>query len=130
MTVVFADTVGLIALWNRSDQWHEPAARAFQQLKAERAVLYATTYVLLECGNTAARTNYRHEPCRLRESLAVDEALIEPTASDWELAWIAYERGEADNAGIVDQVSFQVMRRLGLKKAFTNDAHFRAAGFE
>ena len=33
-------------------------------------------------------------------------------------------------AGIVDQVSFVVMRRLGLTRAFTNDWHFRAAGFE
>ena len=32
--------------------------------------------------------------------------------------------------GIVDHVSFVVMRRLGLTQAFTNDAHFRAAGFE
>jgi predicted nucleic acid-binding protein len=31
---------------------------------------------------------------------------------------------------IVDQISFAVMRRLGLTQAFTNDNHFRAAGFE
>ncbi len=59
-----------------------------------------------------------------------DKSLITPTADDWELAWSAYERGDADNAGIVDQISFQVMRRYGLTKAFTNDGHFRAAGFE
>ena len=29
----------------------------------------------------------------------------------------------------VDQLSFQVMRRLGLTEAFTNDQHFQAAGF-
>jgi predicted nucleic acid-binding protein len=27
-------------------------------------------------------------------------------------------------------VSFSVMRRLGLTRAFTNDRHFAAAGFE
>jgi predicted nucleic acid-binding protein len=27
-------------------------------------------------------------------------------------------------------LSFAVMRRLGIAKAFTNDRHFRAAGFE
>jgi uncharacterized protein len=32
--------------------------------------------------------------------------------------------------GIVDHVSFTIMRRLGISKAFTNDGHFRAAGFE
>ena len=36
---------------------------------------------------------------------------------------------EADDAGIVDHVSFVVMRRLGISDAFTNDRHFKAAGF-
>ena len=39
------------------------------------------------------------------------------------------ERGEAGQAGIVDHVSFQVMRRLGITEAFTNDKHYQAAGF-
>ena len=32
-------------------------------------------------------------------------------------------------AGIVDHISFAVMRRLGIADAFTNDRHFKAAGF-
>lgn len=36
---------------------------------------------------------------------------------------------EAAQAGIVDHVSFLVMRRLGITEAFTNDRHFSAAGF-
>ena len=32
--------------------------------------------------------------------------------------------------GIVDYVSFAVMRRLGIRQAFTNDRHFQEAGFE
>jgi predicted nucleic acid-binding protein len=56
--------------------------------------------------------------------------LITPTDEDWRTAWLGYERGEADSAGIVDHVSFTIMRRLGISKSFTNDGHFRAAGFE
>jgi predicted nucleic acid-binding protein len=56
--------------------------------------------------------------------------LVEPAASDLEVAWTAYARGEAGSAGIVDHVSFVVMRRLGIIDAFTNDRHFRAAGFD
>lgn len=40
-----------------------------------------------------------------------------------------YDRGEAGEAGIVDHISFIVMRRLSLTEAFTNDRHFEAAGF-
>jgi predicted nucleic acid-binding protein len=56
--------------------------------------------------------------------------LILPSVEDWEAAWLAFDRREADSAGIVDHVSFTILRRLGISKAFTNDSHFRAAGFE
>lgn len=52
-----------------------------------------------------------------------------PTPEETEGAWAAYDRGEAGQAGIVDHVSFAVMRRVGLTEAFTNDRHFQAAGF-
>jgi predicted nucleic acid-binding protein len=31
---------------------------------------------------------------------------------------------------LIDHVSFTIMRRMEIAKAFTNDGHFRAAGFE
>ncbi|HJT36198.1 MAG TPA: hypothetical protein VJ783_29525 [Pirellulales bacterium] len=55
--------------------------------------------------------------------------MAEPTAQEIEDAWVAYDRGDAVRAGVVDPVSFQVMRRLGITEAFTNDKHFVAAGF-
>jgi uncharacterized protein len=36
----------------------------------------------------------------------------------------------AGEAGNVGHISFGVMTRLGIRQAFTNDSHFRAAGFE
>ena len=48
---------------------------------------------------------------------------------DWKAAWVAYECGEAGQAGIVDHVSFQGMCRLGITEAFTNDKHYQSAGF-
>jgi predicted nucleic acid-binding protein len=65
----------------------------------------------------------------LREKLIKEKLLIEPTPGEVEVAWAAYKRGEAAEAGIVDHVSFVIMRRLGLTEAFTNDRHFLAAGF-
>ncbi len=52
-----------------------------------------------------------------------------PTDEEWTEAWTAYERGQPGDPGIVDCISFVVMRRLGLAEAFTNDGHFAAAGF-
>jgi predicted nucleic acid-binding protein len=126
---VFLDTVGLIARWDKSDQWHGAARQAFEALPQQEVPAYSTTFVFLECGNAAARQPYRRAVDRLRLELEGSGRLIVPTEADWRTAWTAYARGEANEAGIVDQVSFTLMRRLGLTHAFTNDRHFRAAGF-
>jgi predicted nucleic acid-binding protein len=129
MSVVFLDTVGLIAKWDTNDQWHALAEAAYQQIVSQRKSVLTTTFILLECGNTAARRTFRSDVCALRQALELRNELIVPTEDDWKDAWAAYDRGEAAQAGIVDHVSFVVMRRLGITAAFTNDRHFQAAGF-
>jgi uncharacterized protein len=128
MTPVFLDTVGLLALWDEDDQWHEAASAAYEAIPATRPLI-ATTLIFYECGNAAARRPYRADVDDLRVQLAAEGRLAEPTDSDLTAAWAAYRAGHAGQAGIVDQVSFAVMRRLGITDAFTNDRHFTAAGF-
>ena len=124
------DSVGVLALWSESDQWHEMAEKAFAEITRNRDTVLTTTFVMLECGNAVARKGFRSDANDLRERLEKSGTLIWPTETDWKSAWENYQRGGTDAAGIVDHVSFVVMRRLGMVKAFTNDRHFRAAGFE
>jgi uncharacterized protein len=130
MIPVFLDTVGLIAVWERADQWHATASGVFKSLLRHGVPLVTTPQVLLECGNASARRPCRTDVAELRRDLIAAGGLVPPTPTEEDEAWAAYERGEAGQAGIVDHVSFVVMRRLALSQAFTNDAHFRAAGFE
>ena len=130
MSVVFLDTVGLLALWDEDDQWHAAAASAFAHLAGTKTRLITTTYVLLECGNASSRRPYRLRVNALQQAMAARGEVLTPTDDDLRAAWSAYDRGEANHAGIVDHVSFIVMRRLGLTQAFTNDRHYQAAGFE
>ena len=129
MNEVFLDTVGLIAVWESTDQWHAAADAAYRALLAQGRRLVTTPQVLFECGNAAARRPYRLRVNVLRQSLIQAGLLVEPTAQEIEDAWAAYDRGDGGQAGIVDQVSFVTMRRLGITEAFTNDRHFQAAGF-
>lgn len=129
MNLVFLDTVGILALWDSADQWHPQADAAYSLLQAAKTPLLTSSYILLECGNASARRPYRSRVTMLRQALMDNGTLVEPTEQDCELAWEAFQRGEAGYAGIVDHVSFVLMRRLGLMEVFTNDAHFRAAGF-
>ncbi len=130
MNGVFVDTVGMLAVWNRSDQWHSDARRAFSLLQPRNTLLFCTTLVLAECANAAARTPFRAEVDDFRKLLEAGGTLIWPSIEDWQIAWRAYREGNSDRAGLVDHVSFTVMQRLGIVQAFTNDHHFHAAGFE
>jgi len=130
MTPIFLDTVGLLAVWDIGDQWHEAADAAYGRIVSARQPVVTTTFVLLECGNAAARRTYREDVCILRRTLELRNEAIVPTDDDWANAWDAYQQGRAGIAGIVDYVSFAVMRRLDIRQAFTNDRHFQEAGFE
>jgi len=129
VTTVFLDTVGLIAVWDTADQWHAQAAAVFERLAKNRTRLVTTSFVLCECGNSAARKPYRNDVEEFRRELLRFGDLIAPLPEDEHSAWEAYREHHAARAGIVDQISFVVMQRLQIREAFTNDAHFRAAGF-
>jgi uncharacterized protein len=129
MTPVMLDTVGLLAVWDGSDQWNVAADAAYKAITQRGRPVVTTPLILWECGNAAARRPFRQRVNVLRQKLIREGLLIEPMPHEIEAAWVAYDRGDASQAGIVDHVSFQVMRRLGITEAFTNDKHFQAAGF-
>ena len=130
MRTVFLDTVGLLALWDRVDQWHAAASAAFTELNLAECRLVTSTYVLLECANAAARKPYRSEVPRLRDQLGMAGDLFEPTVDEVQAAWAEYANAAHARAGMIDLVSFTLMRRLEIQEAFTNDKHFSIAGFK
>ena len=78
MNAVFLDSVGILALLERSDQWHESAARAWSLLGQVGRPLRTTTLILLECGNAVARKPYRRRIAEIRREFRADGMLIEP----------------------------------------------------
>jgi uncharacterized protein len=130
MKSAFLDTAGLLALWDTDDQWHAAADTVFSELCRGKIRLLTTSFVLLECANAAARRPFRQAVARLRERMETTTMLIFPTEQDWRQAWTEYASSATGQPGVVDCVSFAVMRRLGIRQAFTNDRHFHEAGFE
>jgi uncharacterized protein len=59
MNPVLLDTVGLIAVWDKADQWHDEAEPVFLSLVRSGRTILTTTLILYECGNAAARRPYR-----------------------------------------------------------------------
>lgn len=130
---VFLDTSAWVAAVNPRDQHHVPAARLYRSALADRQVFLTTNLVLAETHIMLCR--------RIGDAVALD--LLDQTRSDpsHELVWATpdLEREAVDRwlrprlgqrISLADAVSFEVMRREGLRTAFTFDGDFAAAGFE
>ena len=79
---------------------------------------------------SAARRPYRAVVAALRREMKAAGRIFLPSEEDWEEAWSDYERESTGGPGVVDLISFRAMRHLSIERAFTNDRHFRTAGFE
>jgi predicted nucleic acid-binding protein len=131
MSLTFVDTVGWIALLNRSDSLHAAAVRCFQSLATSNTPLLTTSLVLAEVGNGLSRLPLRHLMSglrqRLQQSKRIELALVD--AQLFERGWLLYEQHADKEWGLVDCVSFTLMRERGVTQAVTNDHHFQQAGF-
>jgi len=129
MSAVFTDTSGLLALLNPDDVNHARAKQAFATLRARRASLVSTSFVLVEMyallgrrfGLEAIR-RFREDFAPLIEVVWVDEPLHE--------AGLDLLLGRRTRRlSLVDAVSFVTMRQRALNEAFAFDPHFEQEGF-
>ncbi len=127
---VFVDTSAFLAVLNADDSNHTAAKAIWESLLISRASLFTTSYVLVETyaliqhrlGMEAVRTF--HEDI---EPLLKIEWIDAPSHSLGMSVVLAVNR---KRLSFVDTVSFVVMRKLGIKKAFAFDQHFVEQGFE
>lgn len=124
----FVDTGFVIALINEDDDHHVEA----QQLsdRYENSPFITTDAVLLEVGNALAK-NFKHEGTQIihyfQDSSDVTVVHLNPVLFNRGLA--LYESHNDKTWGLVDCVSFVVMREMDVTDALTFDRHFTQAGF-
>lgn len=125
----FVDTSALLAVLDADDAQHARASRAWSSLVGSEEDLVTTSYVLVETfalaqarlGLSAARLLNDDVVPTLRVTW-VDQALHRAAMT----ALLTAQRRELS---LVDCVSFEVMRRLGVDRGFAFDRHFRQQGF-
>lgn len=126
---VFVDTSAFLAVIDADELHHSPAKAAWNELIANDEPLVCTNYVLIE---TFALLQSR---LGLKAARLFQEDIVPVLAIDWvddlghaagTTAWLTAGRGKLS---LVDCVSFESMRRLGIKSAFTLDRHFKEQGF-
>ena len=126
--MIFLDTSAIYALASASDSNHGAARSRFAAILAEGEPIVTHNYVLVESlALLQHRLGLKHALAFERESRRFSVQWITP-----EIHADALERWAAGRRGIsfVDQVSFLVMERLRIRRAFAFDDDFEAAGFE
>ncbi len=128
-TKIFVDTWFIVALINKRDQYHSKALQLAKQF--EKYPLITTDAIFLEVGN-ALSSNYKNEAVELIERfLASDEAeVIRLTPKLFDEALSLYKKHQDKSWGLVDCVSFVVMKQNNITQALTFDKHFIQAGFQ
>lgn len=126
---IFVDTLFVVALINRRDQYHQQATELARGL--EGYPLLVTDSVLLEIGKGLAR-NYKREAVEVIEQfLTSDEVeVVHLSPPLFDRAFAMYKTHEDKAWGLVDCISFVVMQEAGITQALTFDRHFEQAGFQ
>lgn len=125
---VFIDTSFAIALVNERDENHEKAAEL--SVKFERKPILTTDAILLEIGNSLARS-FKEQSIMLIEKLLTTEEteIVRLDETLFDKAFNLYKSRADKTWGLVDCISFVVMRERGINDALTSDKHFVQAGF-
>jgi uncharacterized protein len=124
----FLDTSFVIALVNKSDQYHsQPLDLA---ARFDKKSLVTTDAVLLEIGNALAR-NFKAQSIQIIEHfLTSDEIhIVHLNVELFRRAFELYQSHTDKAWGLIDCISFVVMKDLKLTQSLTADRDFEQAGF-
>ena len=127
---IFIDTSALYAILDADDENHEKAKRLWADLIMEDALLVCSNYILVE---TFALVQHRL-------GIEAVRALQEDVLPILHIEWVdepghragvtAVLTAARRKLSLVDCVSFEMMRQLGIRKVFAFDPYFGEQGFE
>ncbi len=127
--IYYVDTSAFLAVLVADDKNHIAAKKQWTELVLAEAMLVCSDYVLLE---SLALIQHRIGLAAVR---VFHEDIFPLLTIEW-VDKMAYQAGIASvitaarrDLSLVDCISFEVMRRLGIHSAFTFDNHFKEQGF-
>jgi predicted nucleic acid-binding protein len=127
---IFIDTSAFYALLDRDDDNQEDARKAWTKILNAENILVTSNYVLVETFALLQNRLGVRAVRAFQEDIVpiVNIEFVNPeTHRSGTAALLASSKR---NLSLVDCISFEIMRTLGIKTAFTFDAHFKEAGFQ
>ncbi len=128
---VFLDTSFSIALTIEKDNYHERAIDLTEQIGIAETRIFTTQAVILEIGNSLSKLKYRRAAVGIIQRLQNDSnvSIISLTGELYDQAFELFSSRPDKEWGLVDCVSFVVMKAENIEAALTTDEHFLQAGF-
>ncbi len=127
---IFVDTSAFLAVIDGDDRFHPVASRFWAQQLSGSATFLTSNYVVLEATallqnrlGIAAVSLFHEEILPVIRQEWIDQVLHQRAVA----ALLAARRRDVS---LVDYSSFELMRQLGIRAAFTFDRHFVEQGFE
>ena len=128
--MIFVDTSAFYALLDGDDAEHSRGLKSWERESPGEGSLVTTNYVVLE---SMALLQSRLGMPAVR---AFHDAVLPLVRMEWITEGIhaqavsAFIATDRRGLSLVDLSSFETMRRLGIRSAFTFDRHFRQHGFD
>ena len=127
---VFVDTSALLAVLDADDANHVQAKAVWEKTLGADEQLVCHNYILVETSAVILR-RLGLDAIRIFEGDIVPALrLIWVTREVHEAAASAHLLAARRGLSLVDCVSFEVMRRTGIRSAFAFDRHFQEYGYE
>jgi predicted nucleic acid-binding protein len=128
--MILIDTSAFYAILDGDDAYHARAVERWEKELIEEDILVTTNYIVLESMTLL----------QARIGMAAVRAFHDSVLPQVRVEWIdenAHSRStsgflstERRGPSLVDFSTFDTMRRLGIRSAFTFDRHFRQYGFD
>ncbi|MBN1315470.1 MAG: PIN domain-containing protein [Anaerolineales bacterium] len=127
---IYVDTSALYAILDSDDKNHQLATKAWKNLLNQETTLVAGNYVLLE-SFALVRHRLGLDALRTLQEVIVPILQIEWVNEELHQSGVAAQLTAASRKlSLVDCISFEIMRRNGIRRAFTFDRHFSQQGFD
>lgn len=126
---IFIDTLYVIALINQRDDYHNKAVELADAYESQPLV--TTDAVLMEIGNGLARA-FKSQAIEIIDDFLTsgNVEIIHLNPELFGRAYSLYKQYQDKEWGLIDCVSFVVMREAKITDALTCDQHFVQAGFQ
>ena len=127
---IFIDTSAFLAVLDGSDRNHKCANPFWAQIISREEVLLCHNYILVETSAVLLRRIGMKAVRVFEQDIIPVLHIIWVTKEVHSAAVSAHLMADQRSLSLVDCVSFEVMRRTGVLKAFAFDRHFRDYGYE